>query len=80
MVGRGDRKRPRKKRREQESEPPFPSILGKNATIFLDTISIFISFSNNKLMHHFSNIFCACHNKSSTMASPLIFWEVGRRK
>ena len=25
---------------------------------------IIISFSNNKSVYHFSNIFCACHNKS----------------
>ena len=26
--------------------------------------SVFISFSNNKSVYHFSTIFCACHNKS----------------
>jgi len=63
--GRGDRKKPRNKRREQESEHPFPSILEKKTQPFLsDTISVFISFSNNKSVYHFSNIFCACHNKS----------------
>ena len=38
----------------QEKTQPFLS----------DTVSVFISFSNNKSVYHFSTIFCACHNKS----------------
>ena len=39
--GRGDRKRSRKKRRQQESEHPFPSILGKKCNHFFQTPCLF---------------------------------------
>lgn len=80
LGGRGDRKKPRNKRREQESEHPFPSILGKKHNHFFQTPFLFSFLFQTISQCTIFLIFSVHATIKAILVSPVIFCDVGRRK